>query len=378
MTAITSPPKKKPVKQKSKHKDEDKKTETKASPTILKKAEVANQDATDGKKAIKTAAKAEEDVDGNSEVDESENADDANESVKEVDTEDEAEKDESDSDSDQDDVIDPTESVNDESDEDAEAGSKAVEEKSSESDPKQLVKAIKKSKGSTSIPKAKKPPKNELTHILPGYTAPLRLMTTWADVQTPSNASGADSRALEGLRRKAVRDDTLSKKLNENARLMSERSTTGNLTASYRESHASFHKMKRKRLGPSTETAGAGWFNMKATPVTEEVERDLALIRNRNYLDPKRFYKSADKTKSGVKPVLQTGTVIEGPTEYYSSRLTKKQRKTNLVDEIMADPESSGWAQQKYKKMQQTKDAASHKWGKKIPNRQDYRKKKAG
>lgn len=110
--------------------------------------------------------------------------------------------------------------------------------------------------------------------------------------------------------------------------------------------------------------------------MTEEVERDLALIRNRNYLDPKRFYKSADKPKSNAKGVLQSGTVIEGPTEFYSSRLTKKQRRTNLVDEIMADPESSGWAQQKYKKMQQVQGEKARKWGKNIPNRQDYRKKK--
>lgn len=227
----------------------------------------------------------------------------------------------------------------------------------------------------TSSPKRKEP-RNELTHMMPGYTAPLRLVTTWADTAKTTKTAGASSTTLEDLRRKAVREGKMSKKLNENARLMSERSQTGSFTASYQESHASFHKPKRKRLASSTETAGAGWFNMKATPMTEEVERDLALIRNRNYLDPKRFYKSADKPKSNAKGVLQSGTVIEGPTEFYSSRLTKKQRRTNLVDEIMADPESSGWAQQKYKKMQQVQGEKARKWGKNIPNRQDYRKKK--
>ena len=112
--------------------------------------------------------------------------------------------------------------------------------------------------------------------------------------------------------------------------------------------------------------------------MTEDLERDLTLIRNRNYLDPKRFYKSADSAHRGGKsqPLLQRGTVIEGPTEFYSSRLTKKQRRTNLVDEIMADRETAGWAQQKFRKMQQEKGSATAKWIKKIPNPQDYYKKK--
>ena len=116
---------------------------------------------------------------------------------------------------------------------------------------------------------------------------------------------------------------------------------------------------------------------MKPTAVTEELERDMALIRNRNYLDPKRFYKSADNPRPGMKTVVQAGTVIEGPTEFYSSRLTKKQRRSNLVDEVMADPESAQWAQQKYKRMQQEKNEQSRKWGKNVKNRQDFRKKKA-
>jgi len=31
------------------------------------------------------------------------------------------------------------------------------------------------------------------------------------------------------------------------------------------------------------------------------------------------------------------GTIIEGPTEYFSGRLKKKERKQTIVDEILAD-----------------------------------------
>ena len=102
----------------------------------------------------------------------------------------------------------------------------------------------------------------------------------------------------------------------------------------------------------------------------------MALIRNRNYLDPKRFYKSADKQQGG-KAIVQAGTVIEGPTEFYSSRLSKKQRRSNLVDEVMADPESSTWAKQKFKTMQQEKGASARKWRKTVSNPEDFRKKKS-
>ena len=384
-----------PMKQKNDYTSDEERMEGKTPPTVRRKAVMASQDTSNGKSA--TVPKSEESIDEeNSVSNNSTEAVDDDGSVQEVDTGIKWDNDGSDIEIEQGNNVAPCKLTNhemkkpsaamtenrydvtkDKRNSDTEIQSNVVEENIPKSVPKEMVTEIEKSKMSISKRKKKIEPKNELTHILPGYTAPLRLVTTWRDTQTPSAVSGASNSALEDLRKKAVREDTMFRKLHESARIMSERSTTGNFTASYRESHASFHTKRRKRLAPSTDTAGAVWFNMKATPMTEEVERDMSLIRNRNYLDPKRFYKSADKAKSDAKPVLQAGTVIEGPTEFFSSRLTKKQRKTNLVDEIMADPESSGWAQQKYKKMQQAKGAASRKWGKNIPNRKEYRKKKA-
>jgi len=34
---------------------------------------------------------------------------------------------------------------------------------------------------------------------------------------------------------------------------------------------------------------------------------------------------------------LHVGTVIEGPTEYFSSRLTKRERQQTIADEIIHD-----------------------------------------
>jgi hypothetical protein len=35
---------------------------------------------------------------------------------------------------------------------------------------------------------------------------------------------------------------------------------------------------------------------------------------------------------------LQVGTIIEPASEFYSSRLAKRERKTTLVDEMLSDP----------------------------------------
>lgn len=110
--------------------------------------------------------------------------------------------------------------------------------------------------------------------------------------------------------------------------------------------------------------AGDKWFGMVPTPLTEEVKRDLHVIRNRGYLDPKRFYKSSDKESKFV----QIGTVIEGSAEYYSARLTKKERRSNFTDEVMADTSTADYAKRKYRSMQQEKNA-------KVQQRQPKKKK---
>ena len=53
-------------------------------------------------------------------------------------------------------------------------------------------------------------------------------------------------------------------------------------------------KMK-KRKEERGETAGPGWFNLPKTEMTEELKKDLQVIKMRNILDSKRFYKKADK-----------------------------------------------------------------------------------
>lgn len=166
----------------------------------------------------------------------------------------------------------------------------------------------------------KKRPRNELTKLIPEYVAPMELQVT-----------AAKTTASKPLQSSLPPPAWMSSKQKD--------FKTGKVTTA------------------KTNTAGPGWFHMRPSASTAELQADLHLIRNRNYLDPKHFYKSSDKFGT----FLQRGTVIEGASEFYSSRLTKKQRKETLLQEVLADAETAGWAQQKYKKMQQEKTAMAEK-----------------
>ena len=71
--------------------------------------------------------------------------------------------------------------------------------------------------------------------------------------------------------------------------------------------------------------------------ITPEVKRSFRLLNLRGVMDPKRFYKSSDQSK--IPKRFQWGTVVEGPTEFYSSRMTRKTRKETFTEEILGDGE---------------------------------------
>ncbi|CAM9276139.1 unnamed protein product [Choristocarpus tenellus] len=107
---------------------------------------------------------------------------------------------------------------------------------------------------------------------------------------------------------------------------------------------------------------------MKKAEMTDELKRDLKVIRMRNYLDPKRFYKSADATSKFV----QVGTVKDGPMDRPSGRLTKKQRKQTLVDELLVgDEKFRDYSKRQYLSIQDAKRS-----GKKADYAKHQRKRK--
>lgn len=114
--------------------------------------------------------------------------------------------------------------------------------------------------------------------------------------------------------------------------------------------------LKRKERA---KTKGKDWFNMRAPELTPEIKRDLQILKMRSVLDPKHFYKKNDLKV--LPKYFQMGKIMDSPVDYYSSRLTKKERKKTIVDELMADAQFAKYNKRKYKEIIEEKKKLHYK-----------------
>ncbi|XP_045483735.1 rRNA-processing protein fcf2 [Harmonia axyridis] len=118
-------------------------------------------------------------------------------------------------------------------------------------------------------------------------------------------------------------------------------------------------KVKKLKKEEKDKTKGDKWFGLPATEVTDEVKRDLEVMQMRSVLDPKHFYK---KNHMKVLPkYFQIGQVQDSPLDYYNSRLTKKERKKTLVDELMADAQFQKYNKNKYAEILKERQKTNYK-----------------
>jgi hypothetical protein len=104
---------------------------------------------------------------------------------------------------------------------------------------------------------------------------------------------------------------------------------------------------------------------MPRTKLTPELKRDLAAIRMRDVMDPKQHFKK-DGRRNAIPEFSQVGTVIEGPTEFYSARLTRRERRRNIVEEVLASSEASAKFARRYNDIQQRKSSGRKGYVKKF------------
>ncbi|KAI9841286.1 MAG: hypothetical protein M1838_003649, partial [Thelocarpon superellum] len=114
--------------------------------------------------------------------------------------------------------------------------------------------------------------------------------------------------------------------------------------------------VKERLKKEKAASAGSDWFDLPQTKVTPELKHDLQLLRMRSVLDPKRHYKKNDGSKKSLVPEYsQVGTVVEGPTEFFSGRLANKERKKTFVEEVLSRDENMGRFKRKYNEIQSAK-----------------------
>ena len=62
-----------------------------------------------------------------------------------------------------------------------------------------------------------------------------------------------------------------------------------------------------------------------------------------------------DNAATKIPEFSQVGMIIEGPTEYFSGRLSNKERKQTFVEEVLARERSEGRFKAKYNNIQAAK-----------------------
>ena len=109
---------------------------------------------------------------------------------------------------------------------------------------------------------------------------------------------------------------------------------------------------------------------MPATEITPQIKQDLTVLRLRNVLDPKRHYRASSKS---LPKYFQMGTIVESPTEFFSARIPKRDRKETIVQELLADKESRDYFKKKYNEIQERSISGGKKWYKKMQERKERR-----
>lgn len=193
---------------------------------------------------------------------------------------------------------------------------------------------------------------NSLSDIIPGYIAPMSL----------------DSSSLDIYKKRNHKKTILSSSSMEISSINTNPSDFSSKNFKMSKTDPMVHLKKESN-------AGSGWFGFEATPNTSSLQADIAIIRNRNYIDPKKFYKSSDMGKKGNHKMVQLGTVVEGSMEsVLTNRLTKKQRKNNVLEEVMGEvfDGKDDYVKKKYTKMQREKTLVSSKRAKVSRHRVKY------
>lgn len=125
--------------------------------------------------------------------------------------------------------------------------------------------------------------------------------------------------------------------------------------------HVGKRAQKKRNREARAQNAGADWFNIKAPELDDNIKLDLEVVKMRRALFKKHQYKR--KATEEINPHFHLGKVIEDGSEFYSSRIPRKQRGTSIVDELVKDSQF----------MKSTKE----RYGNIVTKNNEYKKEKA-
>ncbi|GMM31752.1 Fcf2 protein [Martiniozyma asiatica (nom. inval.)] len=91
------------------------------------------------------------------------------------------------------------------------------------------------------------------------------------------------------------------------------------------------------------------WFTLPKQHITADLKRDLTLLQNRQYLDPKRFYKG-EKWK--IPERFQVGTILPGVEDGGSATSRKAKKSRGLAEQLLSDETATKWFSKTFSEIQ--------------------------
>jgi Fcf2 pre-rRNA processing len=100
--------------------------------------------------------------------------------------------------------------------------------------------------------------------------------------------------------------------------------------------------------------AGKNWYHLPAPELTPELKQELLVLRNRQYIDPKRHYKTTEERAGPLPKYFAIGTVYDSKLDgSVDTVLPVKRRNESLVEQLMHDDKFQTYAKKNVQKVMQ-------------------------
>ena len=118
-------------------------------------------------------------------------------------------------------------------------------------------------------------------------------------------------------------------------------------------------------------TAGPNFYDLPRTNITSDLKADMRLLQMRSMLDPRRHYKK--RPEATIPKYSQMGTIIQGRTEYFSSRLPKGKHRRTFLEEVLTNETSTGHLRKRYNEIQASKTSGRKAFYKRLKDKRSSR-----
>lgn len=108
--------------------------------------------------------------------------------------------------------------------------------------------------------------------------------------------------------------------------------------------------------------------------MTDELKRDLQLLKMRGVLDPKRHYRKDNSKVNDLPTTFQVGTIVAGATDAPSQKMARREQKRTIVEELLDDTERRAYFKRKAAEIDTQKRAGGKKFYKDLQSRRDKKR----